>query len=135
MDVASPRFKFAALVTALAGAVVVLFIFEPAQSSIYAPCLFHKLTGLYCPGCGSTRALHQLLHGHFIKAMSFNSLTVLVLPFLIYAFLSYGLTAIKNCQLPRIFVRPIFVWTLVAVIIIFGVLRNVPIYPFRMLAP
>lgn len=29
------------------------------------PCYFHKWTGLYCPGCGGTRAVKELLAGHF----------------------------------------------------------------------
>ena len=32
------------------------------------PCLFHRLTGLYCPGCGGTRAVRLLLTGHIWKS-------------------------------------------------------------------
>ena len=31
---------------------------------ILLPCIFHKLTGLYCPGCGGTRAVYWLLKGN-----------------------------------------------------------------------
>ena len=30
------------------------------------PCLFHTVTGYYCPGCGGTRAVCALFQGHFL---------------------------------------------------------------------
>lgn len=32
------------------------------------PCLFHLLTGFYCPGCGGTRAVISLLRGEFLTS-------------------------------------------------------------------
>jgi hypothetical protein len=46
----------------VAGAVYV-FSFEPGKTGFFPLCPFRLLTGLTCPGCGSTRAMHQLLHG------------------------------------------------------------------------
>jgi hypothetical protein len=135
MGITSSRFQYAALIAAIVGLAVVLFIFEPGRSGIYAPCLLHKLTGLYCPGCGSMRGLHQLLHGHILAAIKFNPLMILLLPFIVYALVSHRLNATRVWAPPEIFARPVFVWLLVAVIIAFGVLRNVPVYPFTVLAP
>ena len=36
------------------------------------PCLFHLVTGLYCPGCGGTRAVRYLLHGQLGKSLFYN---------------------------------------------------------------
>ena len=41
-------------------------------------CLFHELTGLYCPGCGSGRAALALLHGHLWEALRHNPLLFLL---------------------------------------------------------
>jgi len=41
------------------------------------PCFFHQVTGLPCPGCGSTRAVVQLAQGHIAAAFIFNPLTTL----------------------------------------------------------
>ncbi len=30
------------------------------------PCVFHTLTGYFCPGCGGTRSLKALLSGRFL---------------------------------------------------------------------
>lgn len=45
-------------------------------------CVFYKLTGLYCPGCGSGRASAALLHLDFAAAFKHNLLYVLLLPFM-----------------------------------------------------
>ena len=67
---------------------IVLRVFDPATSGIFPPCPFHYLTGLYCPGCGSLRAIHHLLHGNLQAAWAMNPLAVLLLPFV-----GYGLAA------------------------------------------
>lgn len=46
------------------------------------PCLFHQLSGLYCPGCGGTRAVKALLEGHFISCFIYH-------PVVFYCFILY----------------------------------------------
>lgn len=58
----------------------ILFWFDPSHYHFYPTCLFYRTTGLMCPGCGSLRALHQLLHGNLAAAFRFNPLLVLALP-------------------------------------------------------
>ncbi len=43
------------------------------------PCLFHALTGYYCPGCGGTRALRYLLQGNMGKSLYYHPLVAYVL--------------------------------------------------------
>jgi hypothetical protein len=113
----------------LLGAVYV-FAFEPGKTGIFPPCIFRQLTGLQCPGCGSTRALHQLLHGHFVAAFTLNPLFVIATPLLLYVLLKYttlsfrGITPKPNA-LPARYIYLIFV-----VIVSFWILRNTPLYPF-----
>lgn len=38
------------------------------------PCLFHLLTGYYCPGCGGTRAVRYLLQGEIWKSIQYHPL-------------------------------------------------------------
>ena len=51
---------------AMAIGVSIVYAFDPSTARFYPPCVFHSLTGLQCPGCGGTRALHALLvsRGH-----------------------------------------------------------------------
>jgi hypothetical protein len=68
-----------ALVVA-AGAAVVLYVFDPARQQVFPVCNFYRMTGLQCPGCGMTRATHQLLHGRIGAAFYYNALYVVLLP-------------------------------------------------------
>jgi hypothetical protein len=107
----------------LAGAAV-LYGFEPGVARGYPPCPLHSLTGLYCPGCGSLRALHQLLHGHLERAFALNPLLVITLPILGYLRLR-----------PALLYRLWFAWACFTVLLTYGVLRNLPYWPFVLLAP
>jgi hypothetical protein len=68
----------------LAACGIVLFLFNPSQYSFYPRCALYTMTGIYCPGCGSTRALYQLAHGHLLTALHYNLLLILSLPFVGY---------------------------------------------------
>jgi hypothetical protein len=97
------------------------------------PCPFHALTGLYCPGCGSTRALHALLHADFAQAMAMNPLLVLALPVLAaMALNAAGWMPRGSEPLWRLLAKPKpWLWLLVG----YAVLRNLPWMPFAWLAP
>ncbi len=116
-------------------AIFFLYIFNPATSILRVPCPFHALTGLYCPGCGSLRAIHQVLHGHLTIAFWLSPLMVLSLPFLGYRFLSYLMVGIRGWSLPNIFLPASCIWIYLGVVLLFWGLRNIPVYPFSLLAP
>lgn len=42
------------------------------------PCMFHEVTGCYCPGCGITRAVYAFFEGNFLQCFRYH-------PFVIYA--------------------------------------------------
>ena len=114
---------------------VALFLFEPGVSKLFAPCPVHALTGFHCPGCGSLRVLHQLLHGDVVAAFGLNPLMVLLLPFIGYGMLCSFAEVVFKKSLPTVFIRAFWIWLLLAVIVGYGIVRNVPVYPFTLLAP
>jgi len=118
-------------------ALVLLFAFDPAQHAFFPKCVFYWATGLFCPGCGSQRAVHALLHGHLGEALGQNALVVLALPYLGYvgvrrALEVSGRIARRTAAAP---LPPAVAVGLVAVVIGFMVLRNLPTMPFAWLAP
>jgi len=125
----------AALLTVMAVGAVLLEVFDPATSGIFPPCPLRYLTGWYCPGCGSLRAIHQLLHGNLRAAWALNPLTVILLPFLTYGLASLALLELCGRGLPQPFLRAGWIRALCAVIILFGIARNLPMHPFDLLAP
>lgn len=113
----------------IAGAIY-LFVFEPGKSGFFPPCMFRALTGFTCPGCGITRALHQVLHGHFISAFTLNPLFFLLTPFLLFGFLRYSVIVMRG-GVPRHNVVPASaLYALFFVIVSFWIFRNTPFYPF-----
>lgn len=125
----------AGMLAVAASAIVMLHFFDPATSGLFPPCPLRYLTGWYCPGCGSLRAIHQLLQGNLRAAWALNPLTVVLLPFLAYGMASYALFEIRGQHLPRLFLPAVWIRALCAVIILFGIARNIPFYPFELLGP
>jgi hypothetical protein len=103
--------------------------------SLAPPCLFHRLTGLYCPGCGSTRAFYHLACGEPLAAIGSNPLLVVALPLLILAALEPRPAGSGRAGLRGIVYSPAIGWGFAAVTILFAVLRNLPFGAFRWLAP
>jgi len=112
----------------------VLFVFDPAQHAFYPGCALYKFTGLYCPGCGGLRAVHQLLHGRIFTAFRFNPLFVVTVPLLLWAcgkaIYRYGH---GGPFLPPIKVN--WLWSSGVVVILFGILRNLPFDTFAWMRP
>ena len=116
-------------------ALAALRVFDPATSGVFPPCPLHALTGLYCPGCGSLRAFHQLLHGNLYAAFAMNPLAILTLPFVMYGAASYATFQVRGRYLPRTSLPGHWIWAVGIVIVLYGIARNVPVYPFNLLAP
>lgn len=131
----SDRLSSLGVLGAVVSAGAYLFVFDPVTSGLFVPCPFHALTGLYCPGCGTTRALHQLVHGNLSRAFGYNPLAILSLPFLLYALISFTSQGFTGRRLPSVFIPPGVLRGLVVVIVAFWILRNIPTYPFTLLAP
>ncbi len=114
----------------IASALGLLFLFDPEDGRLYPPCPFHALTGLECPGCGSTRAAHQMLHGNLVNALKLNPLLPAYAPLAGYALASALLLALRGRPLPELRVRSSVVWLLLGTIVAFWIFRNTPLYPF-----
>lgn len=76
---------------AIAGIGVLYFFFDPSSSGWFPRCPLRMLTGLPCPGCGSQRAIHALLHADFEGALRYNAMLPLFLPLIAILLLSSAL--------------------------------------------
>jgi hypothetical protein len=117
-----------------ASGLAVLFLFDPAQHGFYPRCALYRTTGLLCPGCGTLRAMHQLLHGQVAAAMHYNALVVCSVP--LWAWLGARLAMLRWRNQPtKVAVRPIWLWGGLVAIVAFGILRNMPFAQVAWLAP
>jgi hypothetical protein len=103
-----------------------LFFFDPSQHAFYPRCFFKMMTGLDCPGCGGLRATHQLLHGHIRAAFALNPLFIAAIP--VAAFFSFRalFERITRRTSRRFLSHTTAVWICGILVIVFGVLRNLP---------
>jgi len=113
-------------------AVLVVFQVDPQTVDWLPKCPFNVLTGWHCPGCGSTRAAHALLHGDVAAALAKNPLLVIGAP------VGLIVVAVERYRKgPRwaLTVHRGWVWLVFALLVGFTLLRNLPVYPFQLLAP
>jgi len=110
--------------------------YNPSQHSFFVPCPFNYVTGYHCPGCGSQRAIHQLLHFNILGALRMNPLLVLSLPIL---FVGVGVQVwnyiFETQHRIKLFYNNNFIYGYFIVVILYWVLRNVPYYPLNLLTP
>lgn len=96
------------------------------------PCPLFEMTGLYCPGCGATRAVKALAHGDFWGALHDNAWMFL------FAGPAMALSAATSVLNPpdqqREWIRRFLLVTAYAAGV-FMILRNLHFAPFNLLAP
>ena len=117
-----------------AGAFIVAY-FNPTTAGFFPVCPLYYLTGIHCPGCGLTRGFHALFHGDVLTALHFNALLpayALVFGFMLVSMI---LVAVRGRGLSWRIVPPSAMYGFLILAAVFFVLRNLPFYPFTLLAP
>lgn len=122
-----------------AGAMIVgsgvVAYFDPTKVGFFPVCPLYALTGLACPGCGLTRGFHSLFHGDVLTALDYNAM----LPFFAFlitcGFAAMVYYAISGRRLPVNPIHPKALSVFFVLLLVFGVTRNLPWYPFTVLFP
>ena len=108
----------------------IIFLYLNKQFSFFIPCIFHKITHLYCPGCGATRMVLSILKLDLYSAFKYNPFLFIISPFLIWYYIVYYINWIQN----KTFKINKNIWNVLLICaLIFTVLRNIPAFSF--LAP
>lgn len=108
--------------------------FNPATTGFFPVCPFHWLTGLNCPGCGLTRSFHALFHGDVSTALHFNALLPAYILLFLYLLILLGLILIRGRGLWFRAFSPGAIYGFLFLTLAFAVIRNLPFYPFNLLA-
>lgn len=132
-----PGSRLMPLVTlSLLAFITILMCFTEPETNLWIPgCPFHELTGLYCPGCGSLRALDFLVEGRPGEALRSNAMLIpslaLVLTGLASEIAHPGRGLFRAGSTASRITGTAFLVTAV----VFTVLRNLPLEPCRWLVP
>jgi Protein of unknown function (DUF2752) len=116
-------------------ALTLLYFFPPTENSFYPKCILFQYTGKHCPGCGSTRALHSLLHGDLRQALAYNLFIPFLVPFLGVRALRVWYGAMRRRPAPPWRLPTWVTWAFLVCMLTYAVLRNLPFAPFNLLAP
>ena len=111
---------------------IVLLAMAPWLSERMPSCLFHEKTGLFCPGCGATRSALALSNGDWFGAMRNNVLFVSSLGLSgVWIVVSAVSEKFPEVEILRVFrFRLRFLWWILATLIAFTLLRNIPAMDF-----
>src|SRR5687767_3599821 len=117
------------------GGSAAVWYFDPTKVGFLPGCPLYSLTGFACPGCGMTRGFHALFHGDIVTALDYNALFPLFALLIGFAFVSLVFFAVSGRKIPINLLHPNALWVFFVLLLVFGVTRNLPWYPFSVLFP
>lgn len=122
------------LLGAIAG-LLLIALKDPRTHGLGVLCPSRRFLGIYCPGCGTTRATYDLLHGEFARAFRSNPLFVILgAPLAAVFTASLGWTVLRAERI-ALRVPHWLALAAIALLIAYGVARNIPIGAFEPLRP
>jgi hypothetical protein len=125
----------AAGVSGIVASSAAVWYFDPTKAGFLPVCPLYSLTGFACPGCGLTRGFHALFHGDILTALDYNALLPLFALLIGFAFVSLVYFALRGARIPVNLLHPNALWVFMVLLLVFGVTRNLPWYPFSVLFP
>lgn len=99
------------------------FLNPTDKTNFFLPCFFYEITGYQCPGCGTQRAFHEMLHFNFVSAFTQNALFVLAIPYVLAA-LFFNSKKDKYPKINDFLLGNRTLLVLLVIVILFGVFRN-----------
>ena len=106
-------------------AMVFYYFVNPEDADFVPKCVLKHLTGFDCPSCGAQRAFHSVLHGEFIKALSYNPFFIISVPYfllVLYATVFKGTFAKK---VNRITFHRYTLYAYVVLFFVWWIVRNI----------
>lgn len=107
------------MIGAFAGFLLFVKIFHLDILSLFPPCVMHLVTGFYCPGCGGTRAVNAMIHGHVLLSFFYHPFVLFTAVFGGWFMLSQSVDRISRHRIPiGMHYRNVYLW--ITLILIFG---------------
>lgn len=118
------RYLARGLIITMPVLLVLYFLFDPGRYELFPQCMFYATTGLYCPGCGSQRAVHNLLHLNIQEAFLNNFLILPAGIVILYNYIHPILNSVFGINLPDILRHKTTPWLILFTIILYWIFRN-----------
>ena len=110
--------------------IAIIFLLLVVLKIIKVPCIFHEITGLYCPGCGITRMIISIIHFDFYQAFRYNPLIFILSPILIVISSIEIFCYLFDIENKYIKKYDKLLIILIVLLILFGILRNIPLFSY-----
>ena len=94
-------------------------------------CMFYATTGLYCPGCGGTRAFMALFSGHVLKAFYYHPAGMYGVFLYIIYFVSQTIVRLSKGKIKGMKFHPVYLYIMIGLILVNFIIRNVLLFFFH----
>jgi len=113
------------ILAAIAIVIAALFALFPEMFARFRfPCMFHEITGLYCPGCGGTRAVKALLGGHVVNSFLYNPVVIYSVVMYIWFMGSQFLERLTGGKVKGLKYRHLYLWLALVIVVVNCLIRN-----------
>lgn len=112
------------MISLLAGGPLLLLYLSKMDAGIYPSCIFYSYLGIYCPGCGGTRAVRELLHGHVLRSLLYHPLVLYAAAIYVVFMISQTLSLVSKGRIKGVSFHFWFLYGAVAVIAVNFIVKN-----------
>jgi hypothetical protein len=130
-----PRWLLILFCLLVPAGLIFLYAVPPFDSPFYPRCVLFSTTGWHCPGCGTARCLYSLLHGRILQALAYNAMVLFVLPIFVIEGYRIAYASLFRKDAPEVRYPALLLRGLVIAVVAYWLLRNLPWFPFTLLAP
>lgn len=105
---------------------IIYFFYSPANNGFFPQCPLKYLSGYSCPGCGSQRAIHELLHLNFKEAFAYNPLLVASIPYITLG-IAFSTESLKTRypKTRKFLYGQNALYVIMAILVLFFIFRNI----------
>lgn len=124
------RYKIQIVLLILIMLIVFFSFYNPYKQTFFPKCSFYVYTGYQCPGCGSQRAIYNIVHFRFLEAIKENLALFLFIPFFVIAF-AVDFIQLKTKLLLKVYNKLFSVmgiWIVFFLMIFYWIVRNFEFY-------
>lgn len=103
---------------------ILLYGYLNIKYNFGVPCMLNQIFGIYCSGCGLTRAGLALLRLDFYQAFRYNAFSIVFIPGLFFIGICFIWEQIFN-KTSIISKIPVWFWVLISIAFLgYGIMRN-----------